>query len=242
MNILVTGASRGIGFATVLELLKKGNKVFALSRNNSGLAELIAESGKIITGSSLQTFAGDIRDEKFISSVVTGISEKEKSLQIIINNAGALINKPFDQILQEEWKEIYDTNVFGVVNVIRNFLPMIRAGEIMSHSNFRGHIVNITSMGGVQGSVKFKGLGAYSSGKGAVNVLSECLAEEFSEDKIAVNSLALGSVNTEMFRKAFPDFRASMDVAAMGAYIGEFASSGHRYYNGKILPVTFSTP
>ena len=104
------------------------------------------------------------------------------------------------------------------------------------------HVVTISSMGGIQGSVKFAGLSAYSSSKGAVITLSELLAEEYKEDGIAFNVLALGSVNTEMLQEAFPGYEAPLSAKEMADYIYNFALTGNKYYNGKVLQVSATTP
>ena len=100
----------------------------------------------------------------------------------------------------------------------------------------------ISSMGGIQGSAKFPGLAAYSSSKGAVITLTELLAEEYKETGPAFNALALGAVQTEMLEAAFPGYQAPVSAAEMAKYIGDFALTGHHYYNGKVLQVSKTTP
>jgi NAD(P)-dependent dehydrogenase (short-subunit alcohol dehydrogenase family) len=97
-------------------------------------------------------------------------------------------------------------------------------------------------MGGFQGSVKFKGLSYYSASKAAISCLTECLANEFSESRISVNCLALGAVQTEMLNEAFPGYKAPVEAHEMAEFISEFALSGHKFFNGKILPVAVGTP
>ena len=104
------------------------------------------------------------------------------------------------------------------------------------------HIVNIGSMGGFQGSSKFPGLSAYSASKAALHTLTECLAQEFTEQGIKVNCLALGSAQTEMLEKAFPGYESPVMAFEMGKYIADFALTGHRFFNGKVLPVAVTTP
>jgi 3-oxoacyl-[acyl-carrier protein] reductase len=104
------------------------------------------------------------------------------------------------------------------------------------------HIVNIGSMGGFQGSSKFAGLSAYSSSKSALAGLSECLAEEFQDHNIKVNCLAFGAVQTEMLEKAFPTYNATLLPSEMADFVLNFALNGHRFFNGKVLPVSSSTP
>jgi NAD(P)-dependent dehydrogenase (short-subunit alcohol dehydrogenase family) len=97
-------------------------------------------------------------------------------------------------------------------------------------------------MGGVQGSLKFPGLSAYSSSKGAVITLMELLAEECKELGISFNTLALGAVQTEMLAEAFPDYKAPTTAFEMAEYIANFALTGNQFYNGKVLQVSSSTP
>ena len=97
-------------------------------------------------------------------------------------------------------------------------------------------------MGGIQGSMKFGGLAAYSSAKGAVITLSELLAEEYKEHQIAFNVLAIGAVQTEMLAEAFPDYKAPLSAQEMANYIYDFSLTGNKFYNGKVLQVSSTTP
>src|SRR5690606_3161233 len=105
-----------------------------------------------------------------------------------------------------------------------------------------GHIVHISSMGGFQDSAKFPGLIAYSSSKAALACMAQCMAEEMKEKGVRSNCLALGSVDTEMLRTAFPGYRTQMSPIEMGAFIARFAMEGHHLFNGKVLPVATTTP
>lgn len=234
MNIVITGASSGIGYQTSLLLSgNPENNVIAISRNEIKLETLKAESLKNNPQAKLTTIAGDISDEKSVAKISENIKSIFPDLDILINNAGLLINKPFEELTLKDWTDVYSTNVFGTVNLIKSLLPLMKKGS---------HIVNISSMGGFQGSAKFIGLAAYSSSKAALVGLTECLAEEFKDKNIAVNCLCLGSVQTEMFTAAFPSFKASLTVKEMSNYISQFALEGQKYLNGKIIPVSNSTP
>jgi NAD(P)-dependent dehydrogenase (short-subunit alcohol dehydrogenase family) len=145
------------------------------------------------------------------------------------------VNNAFEKITSAELIGAYRTNVFAPYLLIQAVLPLLK------NSN-NPHIINISSVGGIQGSVKFAGLSAYSSSKGALTILTECLAEELKEINIKVNCLALGAVNTEMLAQAFPGYKAPLSAAEMGNYITWFAENGHQYFNGKIIPVALSTP
>lgn len=234
-NIIVTGASSGIGFEAVLDLTaNKANKVIALARSADKLRKLheIATSLNH-DGGTLYPAQFDIVYDNYQDSLVPFIQSKFETVDILINNAGALINKPFLETSNEDFASMLQSNLIGHINMIKHIVPLMREGS---------HIVNISSMGGFQGSAKFPGLSAYSSSKAALASLTECLAEEFKEKGIKVNCLALGSSQTEMFEAAFPGVEAGTLAFEMGRYIAEFAQNGHKYYNGKILPVANTTP
>ncbi|MCT1523416.1 SDR family NAD(P)-dependent oxidoreductase [Sphingobacterium hotanense] len=234
-NIIVTGASSGIGFEAVLDLTaNKDHKVIALARSADKLRKLHEIASSLNhDGGTLYPAQFDIVYDNYPDSLVPFIQSKFEQVDILINNAGALINKPFLKSSNEDFAKMLQSNLIGHINMIRHIAPMMKEGS---------HIVNISSMGGFQGSSKFPGLSAYSTSKAALAVLTECLAEEFKDKGIKVNCLALGSSQTEMFEAAFPGVEAGTLAFEMGRYIAEFAQNGHKYYNGKILPVANTTP
>jgi len=226
-NIIITGASRGIGFEMVKLLAQQGHKILALSRNISTLESLKKTYNNI-------TFLGiDISDENQLDRVSEFVYDNWKSVDVLIHNAGAIVNKPFVETSTHEFLEVYKVNVFAVAGLTKIMLPYLKAGS---------HVVAVSSMGGIQGSMKFPGLSAYSSSKGAVITLMELLAEEFKERHIAFNTLALGAVQTEMLEAAFPGYKAPITAKEMATYIANFGLTGHRFYNGKVLQVSSSTP
>lgn len=156
-----------------------------------------------------------------------------KTVDVLIHNAGKLLNKPFSELSFSNFEEVYKVNVFAVAELTRVLIPFLNKGS---------HVVTISSIGGVQGSMKFPGLAAYSSSKGAVITLSELLAEEYKEQQIAFNVLALGAVQTEMLEEAFPGYKAPVSAVEMAEYIYNFSLTGNKYYNGKILEVSSTTP
>ncbi|WP_164111313.1 MULTISPECIES: SDR family NAD(P)-dependent oxidoreductase [Sphingobacterium] len=234
-NIIITGASSGIGFEAVLDLTaKKENNVIALARSADKLRKLHEIASSLNhDGGKLYPAQFDIVYDNYPESLVPFIKSKFEKVDILINNAGALINKPFLESSAEDFAQMLQSNLLGHINMIKHVVPLMTDG---------GHIVNISSMGGFQGSAKFPGLSAYSTSKAALAVLTECLAEEFKEKGIKVNCLALGSSQTEMFEAAFPDAEAGTLAFEMGRYVAEFAQNGAKYYNGKILPVANTTP
>lgn len=227
MNIVVTGASRGIGFELVKQFANAGHSVFCLTRNLEPL--------KDIAHPNLKFISTDLTSQDSINAAVAFIKKEATHIDCIINNAGSLVNKPYESISYDELQKVYQVNVFAPYYLIQQLLPVLGKQS-------KTHVINISSMGGFQGSSKFPGLTAYSSSKSAIAGLTECLAEELKEKNISVNCLAIGAVQTEMLAEAFPGYQAPLSPKQMAEYIFDFALKGHQYYNGKILPVSSSTP
>jgi len=227
MTVIITGASRGIGFELTKLFLNANYQVIALTRNTKTLEAL--------ANLNLQIIATDLSSKISIDKAVFAIKEKHQTIDFLINNAGTLVNKPFDDILYSDLEKTYQVNVFAPFYLSQQLLSILGKKS-------KAHIVNISSIGGFQGSVKFSGLSSYSSSKAAVVGLTECMAEEFKEKNIIVNCLALGAVQTEMLAEAFPGYEAPIKPIQMAEYIFDFTTKGHHYYNGKILPVSLSTP
>lgn len=231
MNYLITGASRGIGYDTALTLAAHpDNTVLVLSRDEERLQALAATARERYGRDAIRTLAYDLTEPQ--PERLSAWVNETGSLRGLLNNAGLLINKPFAELNGGDWQQTFATNFFGVVDLIRALLPALAGG----------HILNIGSMGGYQGSSKFPGLSAYSASKAALANLTECLAEELKDDNIAVNCLALGAVQTEMLATAFPGLQAPVSSPDMGRYVARFLAEGHLFFNGKVLPVSVSTP
>lgn len=231
MNIIITGGSRGIGREAALYLAKnRDNQILVTGRNEENLKKVaeLAENDNIfyyvVDLNKLETLS-----ESFIKHCASLFS----IIDVLVNNAGYLVNKSFTSLSISEIRSMMETNFFAPVSIIRSLLPLMRKGS---------HIVNISSMGGFQGSVKFTGLSGYSATKAALASLTECLANEFSGLGISVNCLALGSAQTEMLEEAFPGYEAPVTAREMGEFIGNFAVTGNKIFNGKILPVSITTP
>lgn len=224
-NIIITGTSRGIGFELVHIFANQGHNVLALSRNEQPVSNLHFDN--------ITSFAFDLGKKEDYKKVEHFIKTEWQHVDVLINNAGTLLNKPFTETTMEDFDYVYKTNVFGVAEMTRCVLPFTKK---------ESHIVTISSMGGVQGSVKFPGLSAYSSSKGAVITLTELLAEEYKESGPSFNVLALGAVQTEMLAEAFPGYQAPTTAIEMAEYIANFSLIGNKYYNGKLLQVSNSTP
>ncbi|MCJ8208740.1 SDR family oxidoreductase [Mucilaginibacter sp. RS28] len=234
MNIIITGASSGVGFEAVIELaLKPGHKIIALARSHEKLKKLHEIATSLSPDCTLYPVAFDLVNDDLAALQNFITARFDSRVDILINNAGALINKPFAELEEVDFVEMLQSNFLSHVRITQAMLPFIQAGA---------HIVNIGSMGGFQGSAKFKGLAAYSASKAALHNFTETLANELAEQQITVNCLALGSAQTEMLEKAFPGYQSPVMAFEMGKYIADFALTGSKFFNGKILPVAVTTP
>lgn len=230
-NAIVTGASRGIGCETVKALIDRDCRVIALARTATGLDEL---SRTVSKPAYLKTLVADITDSRQDAPLKDAVdSFFEGRMNCLINNAGLLVKKPFKALTAEDFDRAYRVNVWAPVRLMQLLLPSLAKGA---------HIVNLVTMGSLQGSTKFPGLAAYSSSKAALANLTESLAVEWKSRDIRINGLALGAVQTQMLETAFPGYRAPLSATQMGTYIADFALRGSNFYNGKILPVSVSTP
>ncbi|QKJ31271.1 SDR family oxidoreductase [Mucilaginibacter mali] len=234
MNIIITGASSGVGFEAVLELCLSGkHKVIALARSQDKLTKLLEIALGLNPDAVLYPLVFDIVHDDYHGLQQFIQTRFEGKVDVLINNAGVLINKPFADMDEADFVEMLQSNYIGHVRMIQSTLPLMAEDS---------HIVNIGSMGAFQGSAKFAGLSAYSASKAALHTLTECLALELADRKIKVNCLALGSAQTEMLEQAFPGYESPVMAFEMGKYIADFALTGQRFFNGKILPVAVTTP
>lgn len=233
MNIIVTGASRGIGYEIVRHFAKeKKHNIIAIARNEELLLKLAADC-KSDFDSDITPCSQDICDRSFSRLQIA--LESWDRVDILINNAGFLLNKSFAETTSEDWLKTLDINLLSVVDLVKYLIPRLSQSDI-------AHIVNIGSMGGVQGSSKFPGLSAYSVSKGALAILTECLATELKDQGIHSNCLCLGAVNTDMLAEAFPGYKAPLESYEMASFIADFSQKAHTFMNGQILPVTLSNP
>jgi NAD(P)-dependent dehydrogenase (short-subunit alcohol dehydrogenase family) len=231
MNIIINGGSQGIGKEVVLNLSgDKNNQILVTGRNELKLKELLSKcpnenvSYLVMDISIFENDAEAIKDQVY---------NRFSRVDILINMAGMLIVKEFLRMSGKEARNMMETNFFGPAALIKLLVPLMPPGS---------HIVNISSMGGFQGSSKYRGLSYYSASKAALSCLTECLSAELAETGIIINCLALGSVQTEMFEDAFPGFKAPLSPEEMAGFISYFALSGNRFFNGKILPVALTNP
>ncbi len=235
MNIIITGASRGIGFEMAMKFAETdGTNIIAIARNESRLKTLEKECSKLNSKAHLYPIPFDLEsNNSFTEFLLPQILNIYNSIDIIINNAGYLISKPFQDFSEDEILKQVNVNLVAPVKLIQCFLPLMNKG---------GHVVNISSMGGFQGSQKFAGLSVYSSAKAGLACLTECLAEEYKAAGIAFNCLAIGAVDTEMLQEAFPGYKPPFTAKVMADFIVDFALNKSKLFNGKVIPVSISTP
>jgi len=234
MNIIITGASSGIGFEAALELILTGeHKVVAVARSPEKLERLLEIAHGLNPDANIFALAFDVVHDDYNDLQNFIKTNFDSRVDVLINNAGLLVNKPFTELQELDFVEMLQSNFIGHVRMIQGVIALMPKGS---------HIVNIGSMGGFQGSVKFPGLSAYSASKAALHTLTECLAVEFDEKEIKVNCLALGSAQTEMLEKAFPGYQSPVMAFEMGKFVADFALTGHRFFNGKVLPVALNNP
>lgn len=226
--IVISGASRGIGRELAKIHLQNGHHVLAISRNEEKLKEL----KQYETNSNYRYLALDLANYSSLNAIQNAISDWDR-VDVLYNNAGFLVNKPFAEITETDVDYSMAVNYKAPFRVIQLVLPKMEASS---------HIVNVTTMGAVQGSVKFPGLAAYSSSKAGIVTLTELLAQEFNEHQPRINCVALGAVQTEMLEEAFPGYEAPLTAEEMAAYLYEFGLNGHHFQNGKTLQLSVSTP
>ena len=219
-TIVVTGTSSGIGHQICIQAAKMNFHVISVSRNIKPLKDI----------RGIESFAIDITNKDSVDEFIANLKSKKIKIDILINNAGYLVSELFGDTTYDSFKKTFDVNVFGLAEITRSLIPII---------NSDGHVINISSIGGVNGSKKFPGLSAYSSSKAAVIALTEVLAEEYQNGP-SFNVLALGAVQTKMLKEAFPDYNADTKPEEMAKYILDFAINGNKLFNGKLISVSNS--
>jgi NAD(P)-dependent dehydrogenase (short-subunit alcohol dehydrogenase family) len=226
-KIVIVGASRGIGEALVKRFSQLENtEVYALSRNIEKMQVAFSDLENV------KCFLFDLASN--VQQQATFIFNEVGAFDILINNAGYLVNKPFPEITHEDYTLSYQINVIGVMETVQSAIKHLNKTS--------SHIVNISSMGGFQSSLKFPGLTAYSTSKAALCSFTELFSEEYKETSIAMNCLCLGSVQTEMLEEAFPGYKAPLKPEEISEYIVEFSLSAHQFMKGKIIPLSLTNP
>ncbi|MDT8400921.1 MAG: SDR family oxidoreductase [Bacteroidales bacterium] len=231
MNIIITGASKGIGRETAVSLAAdRDNRILVVSRTEVLLQKLCGES----EFNNISYIATDLNESlRSPETFLKHVDSHFKEIDILINNAGLLIHRPFTDFDYLEISQMTETNFMS---------PMLLIKALFSKFHRGSHIINISSMGGFQGSSRYPGMSVYSAVKAALANLTESLASEYEKEGIIFNCLALGAVQTEMLEEAFPAYKAPLKAEEMAEFIRWFALEGNKYFNGKVLPVSVSNP
>lgn len=228
-KVLITGASRGLGYYTARELVARGHSVWATSRSLNSL-EALTQECRDLAG---QLFSVEWDGGNPHHHLKQAIEDGPGTLDVVINNAANFLKKDWGELTEEDMLDLYLVNTVRPLQVAQVAQPRMQEG---------GHLVNISSIGGVQGSLKFPGLLPYSTSKGALNVLTECLAAEWESSPLFCNALALGSSATAMFRAAFPGMEAASTPEAMGYYVAQFALTAPPLVHGKVFSISSQNP
>ena len=236
---VVTGAGKGVGHETALALARDHRaQVIAVSRDVSAWST--------VRESAITPVSADVATDDGRSAVVRAVGGRP--LAGLVNNAGTLLTRAFGEWTAADLQRLYAVN--AAAPDMRALITMMEAAPLLLvqallpdlRASASAHVVNIGSMGGFQGSAKFPGLVGYSASKAALACISECLAEELKDTSVRCNCLCLGAVDTAMLREAFPGYDAPVTAGSMGGFIAEFSLKGHKFLNGKVLPVALSTP
>ena len=236
---LVTGASRGIGAATVSRFAREGAVVYANARTPESLDDLCTElSEKYNT--TVKALYFDVRDEAAAKKAVLQIKKETGRLDVLVNNAGVMKDALIGMISKDLMQEIYDVNVFGVMNLLQ------LASKIMMFQK-SGSIINLSSIVGLEG---IPGKLVYSAAKGAVAAMTKTAAKELASHGIRVNAVAPGMIDTDILKSVgdekMKEQLANIRMGRLGtpeevaAAILFLASDLSGYVTGEILGVNGS--
>ncbi|MBB3934140.1 oxidoreductase [Aureimonas phyllosphaerae] len=202
---MITGASRGLGRALAREVLAAGYKVVLAARRPADVADIVAEAGDRATAVAL-----DVVDGRQVASAVEEATARFGRIDVLVNNAGYGYLGAIEEGADEDVRALFETNLFGAIDVIKAVLPGMRARR-------KGHIVNISSIGGI---VTYPGVGYYHMVKFGVEAMSETLAKELSPLGIAVTVVAPGAFRT--------GFRGPDSIRQAARVIDDYAETAGR--------------
>ena len=186
---LITGASRGIGLATATRFTQEGAIVYANARSPKNLDATCEELSTKYAGTVKPVYF-DVREESTAKKAVLQIKKEHGRIDVLVNNAGIMKDALIGMIPRDLMQEIYDTNVFGVMNMLQ------LVSKVMSYQK-SGSIINLSSIVGIEGN---PGQLVYSATKGAVAAMTKTAAKELASKGIRVNAIAPGMIDTDMFR------------------------------------------
>ena len=198
---IVTGATSGIGRATAVLLAREGASVVAAGRRANLGAELVAQlAAEGLEGHYIET---DVSRREDVERLVRGAVDRYGHLDIVVNNAAAFLYRGVHETTEEEWDRVLATNLKSVYLVSHEAIPHLRAGG-------GGAIINIAS---VHAYATMERVAAYAASKGAIVALSRQMALDYTRDRIRVNSVVVGGVDTDMARQHSASLGQTLDEA-----------------------------
>ncbi|MHB8771965.1 MAG: SDR family NAD(P)-dependent oxidoreductase [Syntrophales bacterium] len=186
--VIITGSTRGIGFATAAEFLTRGERVVLLCRHQRHVAEARAALSRAGREADLLGLVGDVRKPGDAVRIVAATLERFGRIDILVNNAGVAVYKPIEATTDAEWDRIIDTNLRGTFLLMRAVIPVMKQQET-------GIIINVSSGLGVEGMAGFS---AYCASKFGVVGLTQAVADELTGTGIRVYAVLPGAVDTTL--------------------------------------------
>lgn len=186
MNILISGASTGIGRACAIDLARKGHRVWAGVRSPKSFDDLAK-----IKIANLEPVFLDVTEDASVEKALRELQKKDGVLHALVNNAGIAVGGPIEALPMEEWRRQFETNFFGVIRLTKACLPLIR--------ETKGRIVNVSS---ISGRVASPFLSPYSTSKFALESFSDSLRREMRPLGVKVSVIEPGAINTPIWAKS----------------------------------------
>ena len=233
---LVTGGSRGIGKATVLELARRGaNVAFTYSRSAESAEAVRAEAEAL--GVRALAYQSDVTNFTAAAELVSAVKGELGGIDILVNNAGITRDKLILQMSEGDWDAVIDTNVKGVFNVTKHVATLMVKQR-------KGRVVNVGSISGLAG---LPGQANYAASKAALGGFTKSLANELGRRNVTFVTLALGFVETEMTAELPEEYVAKLverialrrvaKADEIARIIATFASDDMEYVNGQVIVV-----
>ncbi len=237
---LLTGGSRGIGKATVLELARRGADVAFTYGRSAESAEAVRAEAETL-GVKVVAFQSDVTSFEAAKQVVTDTKDALGGIDILVNNAGIIRDKLIIQMSESDWDEVIATNLKGVFNVTKHAVQLMMKQR-------KGRVINIGSISGIAG---FAGQSNYAATKAALGGFTKSLANELGRRNVSSVTLALGIVETEMTAGLPEEYVAKMidrvalkraaSAEEIARIIATFCADEMEYVNGQVILVDGGT-
>ncbi len=187
-TVLITGSTRGIGYATAAEFLKHGDRAVVFCRHRRHVHEAVKRLSAVATKERVLGVVGDVREQEDVKRIISRCLKQFGRIDVLINNAGVAAYKPVEETTEGEWDRIVDTNLKGTFLFLRQVIPVMKRQG-------RGVIINISSALGVEAEADFS---AYCASKFGVVGLTKAVADEVSGFGIRVYAALPWAVDTTL--------------------------------------------